>query len=262
MFVFEIVTAGTWLDYDDREWSWRIDNQLRSLKSQFFEDHAALNQFTHVQSNSPSFAEASSWEQDSQRRSEILRSVEQERKSPIPLERWDDLRFEAEVRFKREKWSKGGIPRELERPLPFIFARAFLYALDSFDKFLGLLSKEAGVPESVAEFHTEFATHFPDLRGVRNTAQHLEDRSRGLGSGRTPQPLVLNPITGGPINAPNGGVLVLSCLNGSRYGSTMADGHYGEVDVSPGSMERLQRILQGVLQSFSWRGPRQHAPSA
>jgi len=43
------------------------------------------------------------------------------------------------------------------------------------------------------------------------------------------------------VSAPNGGLLILNSLNGAKYGSTMADGHYGEVDVSPESMERLQK---------------------
>ena len=146
--------------------------------------------------------------------------------------------------------------------MPFIYARAFLYALDAFDKFLGVLAKEANVPEEVAKFHAQIAEEFPHLRGVRNTAQHLEDRARGLGAGKSPQPLDLKPITNSLINAPDGGVLALNCLNGSRYGSTMSDGHYGEIDVSPESMERLQKILEGVLQSFKWRGPKRHAPNA
>ena len=261
MFVFEIVTPGTWLDYDDRAWSLRIQSQLRSLEAQFFEANAALNLFVDEQSIRRSFAARRNWERDSQRRSEIQHAVEQERGDSMSHEQWDEIRFEAEVRFKREKWSNGGVPREFEHNLPLIYARAFLYALDAFDKFLGILSKEANVPEQVAKFHAQIAEEFPQLRAVRNTAQHLEDRARGLGASKT-QPLALKPITNSLINAPGGGVLALNCLNGSRYGSTMSDGHYGEIDVSPESMQRLQKILVGVLQAFKWRGSRRHAPSA
>ena len=174
---------------------------------------------------------------------------------------WHSIHFETEVRFKREQWSNGLIPREFEQNLPFIYARAFLYAIDSFAKFLAILVQEDNAPEELAKFHAQFNYTFPHLRGVRNTAQHLEDRARGLGAGRNPQPLDLKPITNSLINAPGGGVLALNCLNGSKYGSTMSDGHYGEVDVSPESLEVLQTILQGVLDSFNWRGPKQHAPS-
>lgn len=177
-------------------------------------------------------------------------------------EDWDDVHFETEVRFKREQWSNGRIPRAFEHNLPFIYARAFLYALDTFDKFLGVLAKEDNVPSAIKTFQEQIAEAFPDLRGVRNTAQHLEDRSRGFGAGKNPKPLELKPITNNFIDAPGGGILMLNCLNGSRYGSTMSDGHYGEIDVSPESMQRLQKIFQGVLNSFTWSGIKQHAPDA
>jgi len=106
MFVFEIVTPGTWLDYDDRDWSWRIQNQIQSLESQFFVANTALNLFVHTQSIRPSFADRENWERDSQRRSEIQRAIEQERGGFQSRDDWDEMHFEADVRFKREKWSK------------------------------------------------------------------------------------------------------------------------------------------------------------
>ena len=260
MFVFEIVTPGTWLDYDDRDWAWKIQNQLRSLESQFFEANTALNLFVEVRSVGPLSVDREARERDSQRRCEIQRAIEQERGGFRSRKEWDEVHFEAEVRFKREQWSNGRVPREFEHNLPFIYARTFLYALDAFDKFLGVLAREDNVPDQVATFHAQIAEAFPDLRGVRNTAQHLEDRARGLGAGRNPQPLDLKPLSNSLANAP-GGVLALNCLTGSKYGSTMSDGHYGEVDVSPDSVLLLQKVLQGVLQSFKWRGSKQHAPN-
>ncbi|MBU1207076.1 MAG: hypothetical protein KKH04_09145 [Proteobacteria bacterium] len=259
MFVFEVTSPGTWLDYEDREWSWRIEGFLRHLQSQFFEANAALNLFVQACSPRPSRLDRALWERDAQRRSEIRMQVEQERGAGFSHELWDEIHFETEVRFKREQWSQGRIPREFEHTQPFIYARAFLYALDAFDKFLGILSREPSVPPELMALHTQIAAAFPDLRGVRNTAQHLEDRARGLGAGR--EPMDLKPVENRMINAPGGGVLVLNSLNGSNYGSTMADGHYGEVDVSPESMQHLQRILHEVLRSFRWKGPKQHLPS-
>ncbi|WP_233869733.1 hypothetical protein [Paraburkholderia adhaesiva] len=261
MIVFEIATPGTWLDYEDRNWASRIEEQLRSLESQFFVANTALNLFIGTQSIRPSFADRENWERDSQRRSEIRRAIEQEHAGIHPWENFDEIYFETEVRFKREKWAAGSVPRAFEHNLPFIYARAFLYALDAFDKFLGVLAKEENVPREVATHHAKIADAFPHLRGVRNTAQHLEDRARGLGAGRNPQPLELKPIENGFFNAPGGGVLVLNCLIGSKYGSTMSDGHYGEIDVAPESMLRLREILEAVLSSFKWRGPKRHAPN-
>ena len=114
MFVFEVVTPGTWLDYEDKDWAWKIQNLLGSLESQFFEANAALNLFLSAQSIRPSFAERENWERDSQRRSQLQRAVEQEFGGNMSREHWDEIHFEAEVRFKREKWSNGGVPREFE----------------------------------------------------------------------------------------------------------------------------------------------------
>jgi hypothetical protein len=58
--------------------------------------------------------------------------------------------------------------------IPFIYARAFLYVLDAFDKFLGVLAKEEKVLADVATHHAKIADAFPHLRGVRNTAQTLK----------------------------------------------------------------------------------------
>lgn len=261
MLVFEIIVPGTWLDCDDRGRALKIESQLQHLESQFFEANTALNLFANSRAVRPSFADRGNWERDSQRRSEISRAIEQEQRERRSGEHWDVLQLETEIRFKREKWSNGGVPREFEHNLPFIYARAFLYALDAFDKFLGVLAKEEGVSEEVAEIYGRMALEFPHLRGVRNTAQHLEDRSRGLGAGRNPKPIDLKPIANNMFNGP-GGMLILNALNGSKYGSTMSDGHYGEIDVSPESMQRLQKIFEEVLQTFKWHGPKRHAPSA
>ncbi|MEY4730897.1 MAG: hypothetical protein RL020_2055 [Pseudomonadota bacterium] len=257
MFVFDILIPGTWLDYDDRDWAWNIQNQLESLKDQFFQANVALNLFNSVSSIQPAFSKAGDGLSDFLQRSEIQRVVEKEHEGFSS----DEIEFETKVRFNREKWTSGRVPREFEHVLPFIYARTFVYALDAFGKFLEVLGKEANVPEKIVELHEQFVADFPYLRGVRNTAQHLEDRARGLGAGKAPKPLDLQPITNNIINAPDGGVLVLGNLNGSRYGSTMSDGHYGEIDVSLKSMRSLQKILLEVIQSFKWHGPKEHAPS-
>ena len=262
MFIFEIIIPGTWLDYDDREWTWKIERQLDSLQSQFFEANLALNLFLSAQSSRASSYSKDVWDADSKRRQEIRQILEEEY-TKQGKSYWDshhEIYLETEIILKREKWQQGIPPREFEHKIVFIYARAFLYALDAFDKFLGVLSKEENVPEVISELHKKISDIFPDLRGVRNTAQHLEDRSRGLGSGKSPKPLDLKPIDNNFISAP-GGVLVLNSLNGSKYGSTMADGHYGEVDVSPESMSHLQEILNNILGSFKWHGSKQHKPS-
>lgn len=258
MHVFEIFVPGTWLDYEDRAWSWSVGGQIQHLQSQFFEANTALNLFAAAREDSPPLFTEESWERDSKRRFEIEELVQRERGGARTWDEEEEVRFEVDVRLKRERWLSGQTPKELERSIPFIYARTFLYALDAFDKFLGVLSKTDRVPAALSTIHERMTLAFPHLRGVRNSVQHQEDRSRRLGTGG--KPLQIQAINNGMVNAPAGVVLLLNCLNGYKYGSTMADGHYGEVDVSSGSMTKLQEILQSVVEEFKWKGGRQHLP--
>lgn len=260
MYIFEIIKPGTWLNYEDRDWSWEIEGILRSLESQFYDANLALNMFLHSIQRDRNSHSQEKWEAESNRRSEIRREVEGKYDNPHNHELWDEIQLETEIRFKREQWQSGKLPREFEHNQAFMHARAFLYALDSFDKFLNVLKKQSNVPPELEDLHTRFGNSFPHLRGVRNSSQHMEDRSRGLGAGRKPQPLELKPIDNGFIKS-EGGALVLNSLNGTKYGNTMADGHYGEVDVSPPSMEALHSIFQDILNAFEWKGSKCHLPS-
>ena len=49
MYIFEFVVPGTWLDYEDRDWSWKVGGLLDNLQSQFFEANLALNLFSSSQ---------------------------------------------------------------------------------------------------------------------------------------------------------------------------------------------------------------------
>ena len=165
MFVFEIIVPGTWLDYEDSDWTWKIQNQLYSLQSQFFEANLALNLFISAQtSRSHSFSK-DTWDANSKRRREISEMLEQEyiKQGKNYWESHDEISLQTDIIFKREKWQQGTIPREFEHNLSFLYARAFLYALDAFDKFLGVLSREENVPEVISELHKKISDIFPTL---------------------------------------------------------------------------------------------------
>lgn len=261
--IFEIETPGTFLDYDDSDWAWNIYLQLESLKSHFFQANTALNLFMSAPIAPSQEDILKEFQTDSQRRSEIRIAIEKQKN--ISHKSWEDYQeidLEIEKALKLEKWAHGHIPREFNQHLIFIYIRAFLYAIDTFEKILGVLSKEKNVPEGITNHHARIAETFPHLRGIRNSTQHIEDRLRGLGAGRPPQPIDIQPFKNGHISASGSGALVLGHLHGSTYGCTKADGHYGEIDISPESLQCFQEILQTVLSSFKWRGPKQHSPHA
>ncbi len=259
MYIFEIIKPGSCLQSNDRDWSWEVDGILRNLESQFYEANLALNMFL----NAASQARGTSRDQeevDDNRKSVILKELESKLADPYDRNNWEDLRIQTDIIFKREQWLSGRLPREFQHNQVFMHARAFLYALDSFDKFMNVLSLQKNIPEIIPDLYNKFRITFPQLRSVRNTAQHMEDRSRGLGAGKNPKPLDLKPVNNSMIKA-NGGALILNSLNGTMYGNTMADGHYGEVDVSLLSMESLASIFQELLNCFKWKGLKIHLPS-
>jgi hypothetical protein len=260
MQIFEIVVPGTWIDHEDSDFACRTERLLSSLQSQFFEANLALNLFQQAQNLvAARLVDRDAWRGDSQRRMEIQRDLEVKSGGMLNPDQMETIRFESEVIFKRERWAGGGMPRELQHRIPFVHARAFLYALDTFDQLLKALIEEPGAPKALIDAKDAMARLFPTLREVRNSAHHIEDRLRYLGKHR--KPLELKPVDTDSIKGP-GGMLILDNLNGSRFGSTMADGHFGEVDVSSESMASLQIILTAVCESFRWKGPKQHFPSA
>jgi hypothetical protein len=177
-----------------------------------------------------------------------------------------ELRKRVETAFRHEQWSNGVLPGEYQTILPFMYARLFLLSVESIWKLISALEHQS---EIVAEGHSlgnvvairhakaSFHKAFPDLKGVRDTTAHLEDRGRGLDRNR--KSLDLKPVSNRLFNAP-AGVLAIESLNGNRIGSTMSDGNYGEVEVSIETLRVVQESLQAIIDAFNWEGPSRHSP--
>jgi hypothetical protein len=223
---------------------------LGSLKNLFTEATLALNLFNQSMNVPDPDPTLEQYDRRENRRREIEDSVAQESGTSTDFFN-TDIRLETEARLKREEWAEGRLPLDFEHRISFLYAKAFLTALDGFDKLLEVLANTEGAPQPLAGLHTELTTAFPDLRGVRNSVQHHEDRVRSQGvRGR---PLDLQPITNGMV-PPELRVLAIENLEGSRFCTIMANGHYGGVDITAESMERLSEILQEVVIAFPWTG--------
>ncbi|MGM7959719.1 hypothetical protein [Yersinia enterocolitica] len=259
MYIAEIVKPGTWLASDDHKWSQEVAGLLGSLENQFYEANLALNLFLESLKQRSAALTKEQMQANNARRNEIQKEVESKYPNQRDINIMHDILLETEIILKREKWFNGQLPQEFIIHQSIINARAFLYALDSFDKHLKVLKNYPDVPELIADLHCELKQSFPDLLGVRNTAHHIEDRSRGLDASRPPRPLELKPVDNPSFKSKNGS-LMLDCLRGTKYGNTMANGHYGEVDVSQESMEILLSIFQRLLDSFKWEGNKIHLP--
>ena len=150
------------------------------------------------------------------------------------------------------------IPDYLQRRLPFVHARVFLYALDTFRKALTVLAEIPSVPDVVGRERDAYRSALPSLTPLRNTTQHLEDRARCLG--KDGKPLELKPVINEMFHFPSGGVLALDILNGNQYGATTSDGAYSEIEVAMPTLTTTHRCLQAVINALPWQGRSRQYP--
>lgn len=256
MYILELIQPGDCLGYQDRDLAAKLENLLGHLESAFCDANIALNFFLLEFSNGPSKITSEQYRQELEERKIIHHQVCQEFGDQTHAN-YDKIRFEVDRRFKTEKWKNGELPKSHQHRIMFLHARSFLYALDNVEKFLKVISNFNGVPPQVSEQHLQFNKEFPDLTEVRNSAHHLEDRSRGLDKNR--KPIKLKPVMEDFIVGSQGD-LILDNLHGSKYGCTMSNGHYGVVDVSLDSLLKVQSIIQNVFDAFEWVGFRHHLP--
>jgi hypothetical protein len=205
------------------------------------------------------------------RAADLGRLDDPERRSTLEAEVWHELGLDpnlgsswlqvaavVDVRLERERWAAGHMPSSYTFRLPFIHAITFLFALDRVDKILGKLEAMEGIPSSVCDARARLLAHFPDLRGVRDSSAHIEDRARGLG--KWDRPLEIKPVENEMVSAP-GGALLLENLVGNRLTSTKADGTCGQVEVSSGSLDIAREVIQDTINAFRWTGPPRHVPT-
>lgn len=228
MLIFELTYPGTWLDYEDQDWPSKAEPILINLRYQFADANIALNLFLDANQKKPSSEAEKEWKRDETRRNKITRELQEALlKDHLDYKARIEVAFQADLKFKREKWNAGSLPREFEYQRVLMHARSFLYTLHGFDMTLKVLANTDGVPEAVQDASAKFGEAFACLRGVEKTAHPPK----------------------------------LNYLKNTIYGNTMPDGHYGEVDVSSDSMTRVQSVFQEVIDSFRWKGPKLHYPS-
>jgi hypothetical protein len=109
---------------------------------------------------------------------------------------------------------------------------------------------------AIDEVMKAYAKAFPDLREVRNSVQHLEERVQGLRGTKQIQPK--------PIDSPNvhsdGGAMVANQLDDNRFAATMGDGEYGQVEVSLAKLTIATHCLQAIIDALCWSGPPDVSP--
>ncbi|WP_129232831.1 hypothetical protein [Cronobacter condimenti] len=274
MYIAELTVPGSRIESQDQEWGQTVQTLISHIQSSFFEANASLNLFEQETSNRQAQNVNSMRNMgviDFDRIRQIENDILKERgldDNAYFNENYHtdnslmfDINLEAQIRLKREKWNSGVYPLQLKHPIIFIYAKSYLFSFDAIDRFIEVLEKTDGLPDAVrsslAESRALFISKFPELRHVRNTTHHLEQRALRLD--RFNKPLRIKGIDKPGLKT-NDTTLVLNNLRGTRFGCTLNNGNYGEVDISRESLEDMRLIVQNVINSFPWAGLSQHLP--
>jgi hypothetical protein len=254
IFVPELLKAGTSIQGVSADAAFRFERYVSLMQAQLYNAAAALMMFE--------MTPATAWTSDpsspayARRREDLL--METLRTSPPSSARdFERLRFEAEVQAKRELWAEGQAPERWGRALHWMYAREFVYSLDTLAKALGELAKEPGSPSNVDAVLAKLRASVPGLKDARDSLHHLEDRA--LGRAKDGKPIVAQPLATGSIQT-GGGLLMIENLDGSRFGITAGDGRFVEVDVCRATLEAARLAVQEAIDAFKWTGPPTHLP--
>jgi len=254
MHICIIKYPGTSIDDADHQWARKAERALSDLEGPLVEMGLALSMFEIAStSNAPSAAE---WSRDADERRQLEEQVRLELAlSPIDVSRFEEVRLLAAERHLELKSRRGQLPRSYIHRIPFMHAKAFLFAQDRLEKLFGNLKVMSRVPPAVCTAIDAFSA--PITRAVRNSVAHYEDRTRGLGP--KGKPIALQPVNNSMMSAP-GGALMLENLMDNRFGSTMADGHYGEIEISSKALREATETVQRIVNCFRWAGPPRIVP--
>ncbi len=249
MYIAEIVYPGTWLDLADRNLAFELEGMLRNLEDRVAEAAIALTMFEA--SRGSSYDPRREYERDAHIRQEVDAQLRAE-VGELYYRDFDRFRLEKDRRALKRKAELGVIPRSYSHKIPFIHAHSFVYAVDSFGKFLDELCDYDVVPAAVREIRDEFNARLPGVRKIRNSALHLEDRSRCYASAQDKKKGKRMEV---------GGFLGLSNLEGNQLCYTIDDGSYQRIAVSQETLGVLVETMNKLLSALPWRGPARVAPS-
>jgi hypothetical protein len=180
---------------------------------------------------------------------------------PDYFEKFETIRAQARRELQREKWAREGGPQSYQHRAVFILAQSFVTTLAQLQRSLIALSNydfPPDVKKGLQSACDEFAIALPGLKGVRDSVAHAEDRVRGEAFGKK---IATQPVINSIVHAPNGGPVVVSALNNQRYGGTIADGTYAEVEIADATTEVARIAVQAVFDALPWLpGPRELEP--
>jgi hypothetical protein len=123
------------------------------------------------------------------------------------------------------------------RSLNYIYAKSFVYSLDSIFKILNVLSNQPNFPNPAKDLKSQYEVYFGKLKHIRDSAAHIEDRGRALDKN-------LKKISST--------IIILGAFNERRFEFTCSDGKCYGIEVSESTLLSAHKIIQSIIDSYNW----------
>ena len=121
-----------------------------------------------------------------------------------------------------------------------IYARAFVYSLNTIRMLLNKLQEHFNPPDAAKVLISEYDNRFRNLKHIRDSSVHIEDRGRGIYRRKGKEHEVQSTV------------IVLGCFSERRFDFTGEDGRcYGE-EISESTLLLAHRILQAIINAYNW----------
>ena len=118
-----------------------------------------------------------------------------------------------------------------------IFAKSFVYSLDTISKQLGKLSQISGNKGERIALCELYSKEFMDLKYIRDSSMHIEDR--GLGLDRKLKQIKTQ-------------VLVIGGFINNCYSYSGSDGKNYQIEISTKIARKAGNIIQNIINTYVW----------
>ncbi len=193
----ELIWPGTFIDHDDAEASHQAEGLLLTLDNSFVEALLALLCFEEARSARS--ADLDDWERRSRERTECEGQAWGDRVPPESESSWeammaalDERRLAGERLLMRRMLERGELPQSISHHLPFMYARSFVFALDTIDKVLEVLEVHPGADRRKTGARRSRGSPPRSARRARHRPS-----SRGSSEGPRPSRPTTRSATGG-----------------------------------------------------------------
>lgn len=268
-YTLKLTYPGRRLSYSDQDWAWQTLLLIQSIERTLNDAAIALSYFENQKLRHPSYTTTEQWLEDIERRKEIENQIIEQQSLNCNFPNTSvELSYQSQVKLSQEKWEhQKELPDCFQDRFIFIYAQSYMYSMNRLRCLIDILNKKVKTNQEFADEYKQiknarknFMELMPHLREVRDSSAHYEDRIRGLGKNGTPinSKIIENEFISIADNESS--VIISENLHGNCFGGTLADGNYGEVEISFQVFKAVYEVVQNIFNAFQWKGTSKKVP--